>query len=83
MEAVTLPAELEEFAASSVASGRYRDLAELVADAIALLRDEEAKLADFLRSREEAQAEAEREGCLTIEEIDDEMSDIIDAIRRD
>ena len=45
MDTVTLPPDLERFAEAAVAAGRYRDIAELVAAGV-----------DLLRRREEARA---------------------------
>ena len=69
MDQVTLPPDLQQFADEAVASGRYRDASDVVRAGLALLRDSEAELADFVRSLEEARLEGERDGFLTVEEV--------------
>jgi putative addiction module CopG family antidote len=51
---VTLPSELEAFAAEAVASGRYRDTSDLVRAALRLLLNAETELATFRRSLDRA-----------------------------
>lgn len=65
MDGVTLPPELEEFAAEAVASGRYRDRADVVAAGLGLLQRQERARADLLASVLAAKDEADREGYLT------------------
>ncbi len=55
--------------AAAVAEGRYRDRAELVAAGVALLRERDTAPAAFLASMLPAEAEAEREGCVSGEEM--------------
>ena len=50
MEDPPLPPELESYAAEAVAEGRYRDRADVVADAIGLLRRRDGARADLLAS---------------------------------
>lgn len=69
MDSVTLPPELEQFAAEAVAAGRYRDLDAVVAAGVSLLRSQEQARAELLASVLAAQARAEQEGCLTGEEV--------------
>ena len=66
---VTLTPELERFAAEAVASGRYRNLSDVVAAGVSLLRRQEQARADLLASVLAAEAEAEREGCVTGDEM--------------
>jgi putative addiction module CopG family antidote len=82
MTTVTLSPELERFATEAVAQGRYRDLSDVVQTGLALLKDAEAEVAEFVRSLEEAQAEGERNGFLTAEEVHREMSAMLDEIAR-
>jgi putative addiction module CopG family antidote len=82
MSSVKLPPELERFAAGAVASGRYRDLDEVLAAGVRLLQRQEEARAAFVASLEEAEAESERNGFCTLDEIDAEMRDIIDEERR-
>jgi putative addiction module CopG family antidote len=69
MNDVTLPPELERFAEEAVAAGRYRDVSEVIAAGVSLLRRAEAERAAFIRSLEEAQAEAEREGWHALDDV--------------
>jgi putative addiction module CopG family antidote len=78
MDAVTLPPDLEQFAAEAVAAGRYRDVSEVVAAGIDLLRRAEAEVAAFVRTLEDAQAEADREGCRDADDIHREMVAMLD-----
>ena len=77
MDAVTLPPELERFAADAVAAGRYRDLAEVVAAGVRLLQQAEVDVAEFVASLEAARAEGERDGFVTIDELAAELDAII------
>ena len=70
MTTVTLTPEQERFAAEAVARGRFRDLDEVVRTGVALLQRAEAEVASFVASLEEAQAEAERDGFLTVDEVE-------------
>ena len=81
MDDVTLPAELERFAAEAIASGRYRDLSEVVAAGVSLLRLQERARTDFIASLEAAEAEAEREGWHSLDEVMAEAEQIIAAKR--
>ena len=82
MGTVTLPAELERFAAEAVASGRYRDVADVVAAGLNLLQRAEAARAEFNASLEEAEAEGERDGFRTIDEVHREISELIEEMDR-
>ena len=66
---VTLPPELERFAAEAVAAGRYRDMAEVVAAGVQLLEQRDRARAAFAASVIDAQQEAERVGYLTGDEV--------------
>ncbi len=66
---VTLPPELERFAAEAIAAGRFRDRDELVAAGIELLRHAEAERAELLASVLAAKEESDREGYLTGDEV--------------
>ena len=77
MDKVTLPPELERFAA-----GRYRDVSDVVAAGVSLRQQAEAARAAFNASLEEAEAESERLGFLTVDEVHAEMTGIIDRARQ-
>jgi putative addiction module CopG family antidote len=82
MNDVTLPPELERFAEEAVAAGRYRDLSELVAAGVSLLRHQEQAREAFNASLEAAEAEGERDGFFTIEDVHREINDLIDELDR-
>lgn len=77
---LTLPPELERFAAEAVAAGRYRDVTEMVQTGMRLLQRAEEERTAFVRSLEEAQAEGERDGFLTLEEVEADVLAAIDAV---
>ena len=81
MDSVTLPPELERFATEAVAAGRYRDLSELVAAGVGLLRRQEEARVDFVASLEAAEAAAEHEGWHSLDEVLVEADQIIAAKR--
>jgi putative addiction module CopG family antidote len=81
MDNVTLPPELERFAAEAVASGRFRDLSEVVAAGVALLQRHEQVRATFVASLEAAEAEAERAGWHSLDDVLAEADAIIAAKR--
>ena len=69
MDGVTLPPELERYAADAVADGRYRDRGDVVADALTLLRRRDTARADLLASVRAAEEEADRDGWLSADEV--------------
>lgn len=83
MNAVTLPPELERFADEVVASGRYRDLDEVVRTGLSLLRQAEAERDAFIASLEAARAEGERDGFFTIDEVMRDADALIEELARD
>jgi putative addiction module CopG family antidote len=70
MDHVTLPPELEQFAAEAVAAGRYRDVSEVVQAGLCLLQRAETDAAEFVASLERARAEGERDGFLTTKQVE-------------
>ncbi len=69
MDTVTLPPELERFAAEAVASGRYRTVSEVVAAGVTLLRRQEQARAELLASVLAAKEESDQDGYLTGDEV--------------
>lgn len=69
MDDVFLPPELEQFATEAVASGRYRDRADLVAAGVSLLRRQEVARVELLASVLSAKDEGDRDGYLTGDEL--------------
>jgi len=77
MDTVNLSPELEQFAAEAVAAGRYRDVSEVVAAGIGLLRRQDAARAELLASVIAAEQAGDRLGYLSIEEVEREMDEVI------
>ena len=69
METVTLPLELERFATEVIAAGRYRDVSDVVVAGVRLLQRQEQARAELLASVLAAEEEADREGCMTGDEM--------------
>ena len=77
MDSVTLPPDLEQFATEAVATGRFRDVSEVVAAGISLLRRQDAARAELLASVIAAEEEGDRLGYLSLEAVEREMEDLI------
>jgi putative addiction module CopG family antidote len=73
MDNLNLPPELERFAAEAIAAGRYRDMEELLLSGVSLLRRLEAKRSAFVASLQDAEAEADRVGCVSLAQADTSM----------
>ena len=69
MDGITLPPDLEQFAAEAVASGRFQDVSEVVRTGMELLKQRERARAELLASVLAAQAEGDRDGYLTGDEV--------------
>ena len=69
MDNVTLPPELERFATEAIAAGRYRDISDVVAAGVSLLRRQEEARAELLTSVLAAKEESDRDGYLTGDEV--------------
>ena len=82
MDDVTLPPELERFAEEAVAAGRFRDISDVVAAGVSLLQRQEQARSAFNASLEAAEAEGERDGFFTIEEVHREINGLIDELDR-
>ncbi len=81
MKDVTLPPELECFAAEAIATGRYRNVTEIVTAALSLLRRLEAERTTFIESLELAESDADRNGWHTLDQVQAEADRIIAAKR--
>jgi Arc/MetJ-type ribon-helix-helix transcriptional regulator len=68
---ITLPKELEKLVEREVAEGRFASAEDLVAKAVRAQLDE---LAAFRRTLDEAEAEGERLGWLSLEELDHRLA---------
>jgi antitoxin ParD1/3/4 len=78
MTTVTLPPALERFAQECVEEGRYESVSAVVSSALRLLQEAEEQRKQFQASLDEAMAEADRHGTISIEEALAEMDAIID-----
>ena len=78
---VSLTPALEQFARRCVESGRYNNVSEVVRSAMRLLQEREEARAAFVRSLEEATAEAMRDGFLSIEEVEADAMAAIAEVR--
>jgi antitoxin ParD1/3/4 len=82
MPNVSLTPELERFAESCVQSGRYNSVSEVTRAALRLLQQVEQQRREFLAMLDAAEAEGEREGFLTVEEVMQDLDDAIEAASR-
>jgi len=79
---VHLTPELERFAKECVAEGRYNNVSEVVRDALRRLQEAEERRRAFMKSLKDAEAEAERDGYFTAEQVLAELDEIIEAADR-
>ena len=79
MPNVSLTPELEGFAETCVAKGRYGNVSEVMRAALRLLQDQESKRDAFTRMLERVSREADEKGCY---EVDDVIAEV-DAELRD
>ncbi len=79
---VSLPPALERFARKCVKSGRYSNVSEVVRSALRLLQEAEARREQFEATLKEAEAEADRDGTFTVEQVLAEADRIIAGNRR-
>lgn len=75
---VHLTPALEQFARQCVADGRYNNVSEVVRSALRLLQDFEEQRRQLLQQMREAEAEADRDGACTVEDVLADMDQIID-----
>ena len=79
---VHLTPELETFARSCVASGRYNNVSEVVRTALRLLQDAEERRQRFNAMLEVVRDETEREGVHDLDAVLAEMDSTIDEASR-
>lgn len=80
MDGVVLPPELEQFAADAVATGRYRNVGEVVAAGVGLLRRTETLRDELRASVLAAEANGERDGFLLLDEVMRDADDVIEGM---
>lgn len=74
---VHLTPELEKFARDRVEEGRYNNVSEVVREGLRVLQDREAARARFEASLEEAIAEGDADGFVTLDELTLQMDQVI------
>ena len=94
MDGTILPPELETYATEAVASGRYRSRNEVIAAGLSLLREADAEvasvvgsldaadLAAFAASLDVAEAEGERLGFRSIDDVMRDADMMLDELDR-
>ncbi len=82
MPNVSLTPGLERFAEACVQSGRYNSVSEVTRAALRLLQQVEQQRREFLAMLDAAEAEGEREGFLTLEEVMEDIDRRIEASTR-
>lgn len=78
---VNLTPELERFAQVCVETGRFNNVSEVVRSALRMLQDAEERKAAFVASLEDAVAEGDREGFISSEDVDAEVTAAIERVR--
>ena len=79
---VHLTPELERFAHECVEGGRYNNVSEVVRSALRLLQETEDRRRQFQTMLQTAEAEADREGTVTVESVLAEVDGIIGALKQ-
>lgn len=74
---VHLTPELERFARECVDGGRYNNVSEVVRSALRLLQESEHRRMQFEAMLRETEAEADREGTYSVDEVLAEVEEII------
>ena len=79
---VSLTPELERFARECVEGGRYNNVSEVVRSALRLLQEAEQRRHEFRKMLQEVEAETDRDGALSVDQVLQEMDKAIDDARR-
>jgi antitoxin ParD1/3/4 len=79
---VHLTPELERFAREVVAEGRYNNVSEVVRQGLRMLQEAEERRRAFTKTLDDAVAESERDGWVSVEDALAEMDAIIDEAER-
>jgi antitoxin ParD1/3/4 len=66
---VHLTPELEEFARACVETGRYNNVSEVMRAGLRLLQEQEERRRSFMDMIAEVEAEIDRDGTVTIDEV--------------
>ncbi|HEY4254519.1 MAG TPA: type II toxin-antitoxin system ParD family antitoxin [Roseomonas sp.] len=81
MPNVSLTPEQQSFIEAHVASGRFASVSEVMRHALRLMQEAEERRERFMAMLCDVSAQADREGTLSIEEVDAELSAAIAAAR--
>jgi antitoxin ParD1/3/4 len=76
---VHLTPELERFARECVAEGRYNNVSEVVRQGLRMLQDAEGRRRALAKTLDDAIAEAERDGYVTLDEVLADIDEVIAA----
>ena len=76
---VHLTPELERFTRECVEGGRYNNVSEVVRSGLRLLQEAENRRRQFHGMLQEAEAEADRDGAVTLDSVTAEIDGIISA----
>ena len=79
---VELPPELKRYAEECVASGRFGSVSEVIQSALRAMQEAEAEAQAFAASLDQAVAEGERIGFVTLEEAASRAYAAIDEVER-
>jgi antitoxin ParD1/3/4 len=74
---VHLTPELERFTRECVEGGRYNNVSEVVRSALRLLQESEQRRLQFEAMLRETEAEADRDGTYSVDEVIAEVDEII------
>ena len=76
---VHLTPELERFARECVEGGRYNNVSEVVRSGLRVLQEAENRRQQFQGMLRESEAEADRDGAVTLDSVTAEIDGIISA----
>lgn len=79
---VHLTPELERFARECVETGRYNNVSEVMRAALRMLQEREERRRDFNAMLREVEAEANREGWISHDQVMAEVDAIIEAAEK-
>ena len=80
---VNLTPALERFARELVAEGRYNNVSEVVRQGLRMLQDAEERRRQFTQTLINAEAEADRLGTFSVEEVFDEIEREISGVQEE
>ena len=78
---VHLTPELERFAKECVEAGRYNNVSEVVRSGLRLLQESEERRRQFQTMLHDVEAEVDRDGAVSLDEVLSGLDKIIDSSR--